>query len=170
MVLARGHNGTFVCVQCGSSFKANHYAAKYCSFQCSRVVGRARRCPPGRSKPCLDCGTSIKVHVNVVRCDSCKAVKARDGHLHYKYKLAPGEYDRMFDQQGGVCVICGEPPRDWEGGRLSLDHDHATGKARGLLHRTCNSALGHFPSEAVLQAAIDYLRMHNSAAPVGGTQ
>ena len=40
-----------------------------------------------------------------------------------------------------------------------IDHDHATGKIRGVLCLRCNSALGHFDEDSVrILAAIEYLR------------
>jgi uncharacterized protein YbaR (Trm112 family) len=46
----------------------------------------------------------------------------------------------MFEEQGGVCAICRNP----EASKkicLSVDHDHATGKVRGLLCMRCNTAI-----------------------------
>ena len=40
----------------------------------------------------------------------------------------------FYDAQSGVCPICGKPLT----GKISLDHDHATGEPRGLLHQQCN--------------------------------
>ncbi len=38
------------------------------------------------------------------------------------------------DAQEGLCPICLKPLA----GRISMDHDHATGEPRGLLHQQCN--------------------------------
>ena len=40
----------------------------------------------------------------------------------------------FYDAQSGVCPICGKPLT----AKISLDHDHATGEPRGLLHQSCN--------------------------------
>lgn len=53
------------------------------------------------------------------------------------------------------CAICGKPPR----ARLQIDHNHKTGKYRGLLCDNCNIGLGHFKdSPELLRKAIDYLK------------
>lgn len=48
------------------------------------------------------------------------------------------QYDTLLAAQGGGCAICGNPPKTR---RLATDHDHATGKVRGLLCHRCNRAL-----------------------------
>jgi len=47
-------------------------------------------------------------------------------------------YEALLDAQGGGCAICGAKPKTR---RLHVDHDHATGKVRGLLCHRCNRAL-----------------------------
>ncbi len=72
------------------------------------------------------------------------------------YALTKTAYLTMEDTQGGVCAICKEP---CSRGVLSVDHDHTTGKVRGLLCRDCNSGLGSFrDNPAHLSAAIRYLQ------------
>jgi hypothetical protein len=67
-------------------------------------------------------------------------------------------YASMLEAQGGVCAICGKPETS-KRGSLSIDHDHATGRVRGLLCHACNIGLGNFrDTEAILRGAIEYLK------------
>lgn len=59
-----------------------------------------------------------------------------------RYGITPAEYDVMFESQGGVCAICKNPPTEGRKGRLSVDHDHVTGRVRSLLCMRCNVGLG----------------------------
>lgn len=64
------------------------------------------------------------------------------------------EYQKLFNKQGGKCAIC---PNEC----MCIDHDHLTGKVRGLLCHTCNSMLGHSKDNPkTLEAGADYLRAH----------
>ena len=55
------------------------------------------------------------------------------------YNITLADYDAMFEDQGGVCAICGLPEIRR---RLCVDHNHATGEVRGLLCTICNLAVG----------------------------
>lgn len=58
------------------------------------------------------------------------------------YGLSPGDYQRLYEAQGGRCAIC-----QWATGRskrLAVDHDHVTGAPRGLLCTTCNVLVGRW--------------------------
>jgi hypothetical protein len=67
----------------------------------------------------------------------------------------------MLARQDGVCAICrGEETRTMAGTVLALcvDHDHETGRVRGLLCHPCNMLLGFArDDEERLQAAVRYL-------------
>lgn len=74
-------------------------------------------------------------------------VNRRDAKLYYRYGIRLADYDRMLEQQGGVCAICGEPEEKKQarkiGGEktvdsLQVDHDHETGRIRGLICWKCN--------------------------------
>jgi len=66
---------------------------------------------------------------------------ALDLKLRKDYGITLADYDIMFEQQCGVCAICGKPqPKQFH--RLAVDHDHVTGKVRGLLCQSCNGMLG----------------------------
>lgn len=65
-------------------------------------------------------------------------------------------YKEMLISQNYVCLICGRPNRN--GTSLSVDHDHKTGKVRGLLCFKCNAGLGSFCDDKdMLLSAIKYL-------------
>ncbi len=56
--------------------------------------------------------------------------------LRRNYGITIAQYDRMFLRQGGLCAVCGRPPKTK---RLSVDHDHGpTKRVRGLACHTCN--------------------------------
>ena len=59
----------------------------------------------------------------------------RDAAFPKPPKLKDEEYHTLLGKQGGVCFLCGRPPRRK---RLCVDHCHFTGKVRGLLCMKCN--------------------------------
>lgn len=79
-------------------------------------------------------------------------------YLQSRYGLTIEQFDEMVEKQGGLCAICSSPPKGrWK--RLHVDHDHVTGKVRGLLCHACNILLGHArDSGDILQKAAAYLR------------
>ena|SRR5690348_18489154 len=86
----------------------------------------------------------------------------RRGYLSRKYGVTPEQYGAMLAAQGGVCAICGgSPVGRTKGGParwFDVDHDHATGKVRGLLCHPCNAVLGYARDRVdVLRAAAAYL-------------
>ena len=60
------------------------------------------------------------------------------------------EYDQMFDDQDGRCKLCGKSPEGSRYKKLYVDHNHTTGKVRGLLCMECNFGLGKFKDDAEL--------------------
>jgi hypothetical protein len=69
----------------------------------------------------------------------------------------------MLEKQQHRCHVCEcklkRPPK---GKRMFnipyVDHDHQTGKVRGILCGNCNTGLGHFKDNTkLLQRAINYL-------------
>ena len=83
-------------------------------------------------------------------------------HLSLKYKISLEEYQQKVAEQGGLCAICGrESLTKGKTGRvytLAVDHEHGTGRVRGLLCGPCNQGLGSFGEDVSrLKAAIKYL-------------
>jgi len=77
----------------------------------------------------------------------------------------------MLEKQGGVCAVCKRPEtaRNQYGiKRLAVDHDHETGKVRGLLCSKCNTGLGALDDNTGrLQACINYLNKSKFKPAVG---
>lgn len=73
-----------------------------------------------------------------------------------RHGLRPEDYGALFDAQDGRCAICREEPAEDQ--FLHIDHDHETGRVRGLLCPPCNMGLGHFRDNADrMTAAVAYL-------------
>lgn len=87
--------------------------------------------------------------------------KTRNKKLKSKYGITETDYNAMLLEQKGVCAICGQvETRICADGssHLSVDHNHSTGKVRGLLCNTCNTMIGlGKDSVDVLAKAIVYL-------------
>ena len=74
------------------------------------------------------------------------------------YGITLEQYERMFFEQDGKCAICGNPESHSDKKRLAVDHDHQTGKVRGLLCNKHNRILGTLgDSVDELKRAIAYL-------------
>jgi adenine-specific DNA methylase len=143
-----------VCARCGlwkptTEFHSGERPARYCK-PCAREYNREWR----------------KANPDKVE-DNAKLQRARypERYAHLrrranlkKHGVTADVYDAMLVAQGGVCAICGRAP---ERRRLSIDHDHKTGKVRGLLCDKCNPALGSFEEDVGrLARAIQYLEVH----------
>lgn len=79
-------------------------------------------------------------------------------HLQRTYGLTPEDKSAMRAVQGDACAICQEPfDKNERAGYV--DHDHETGKVRGILCKYCNWGLGHFKDNPrLLDLAAIYLR------------
>jgi hypothetical protein len=62
----------------------------------------------------------------------------RHYHLKRRYGIGAAEFDRLVRDQRGVCSICGRSNPE------HVDHDHTTGRVRGILCFNCNGGLGQF--------------------------
>lgn len=85
------------------------------------------------------------------------------------YGLSLEGFETLLAAQGGLCAICRvdmESLADSPFGKprtgVCVDHNHDTGKVRGLLCSACNKAIGLMKDNAVrLRAAADYLDRTN---------
>ena len=115
-------------------------------------------------KPCRRCGTIFipKAPSHLYCSDACADEALSEAYLKRTYSITLAEYDALLELQKGRCAICGGEgflmgPQHKK--KLVVDHDHATGKVRGLLCHNCNRALGLLGDKPeLLHRAADYLK------------
>ena len=148
------------CEKCGQSFKPRQSTQRFCSERCRKQAERRRRYERERldhelyKEPCKWCG---KPHNRAAHTCSNECSQQRCRYKAYGiHSLA--ELNELKARSGGHCEICGKPEAAAAKGTLHCDHDHATGKPRGMLCMHCNQALGKFGDDvSLLYKAIKYL-------------
>lgn len=75
----------------------------------------------------------------------------RGRDLRYRYGITIADYDRMVKNQKYKCRICKEKKK------LVVDHNHTTGRVRGLLCFKCNAAIHILENPPMLASAQSYL-------------
>lgn len=84
--------------------------------------------------------------------------KQKDEALRKNYGINLDQYEILAEVQNHRCKICNKPEM---GKALAVDHNHGTGKIRGLLCQNCNMGLGKFQdSVEFLSEAIKYLKVN----------
>jgi hypothetical protein len=77
--------------------------------------------------------------------------------IKHRYGLAEAGYLKLWVDQVGRCPICQEPLVD--SNLTVVDHNHETGKVRGLVHKKCNTAIGYIEArQNELLAILEYLQ------------
>lgn len=155
------HYETMGCHQCGKALLKKRSDARFCSEACGQIWHNANN-RSGRiaaraalQKPCKVCGDDVQPPRRSFCSEACrKASRTSD-----RYGLTVTELRALREANSGSCGICGTS--DWGVKGPQLDHDHETGKVRGILCVNCNNALGRMQDDAArLRAAAAYLEHH----------
>lgn len=88
-------------------------------------------------------------------CRNCEMLYSRHRSRKEKFGLDEDAWNTLFELQGSKCDICGvmEHKLTWQ-----TDHNHVTGKTRGILCADCNFLLGNAKDDtSILLSAIEYL-------------
>ena len=120
-------------------------------------------CPTMKSgyrSSCIECSKESSKRFK----KSPEQIKA--GHLKHDYGLTVEEYAKMYKEQDGLCAICGKPETVRNHSHvisaLAVDHNHETGRVRGLLCSNCNKGIGNLKEdETILLNAIEYLKKYS---------
>lgn len=87
----------------------------------------------------------------------------RDQRLRHFRGITLKQFNEMLAHQDGRCAICRRTLAETGQRRpFSVDHDHATGRVRGLLCARCNTYVGYLEKNAELRDAVS-----NYIAPAG---
>ncbi|MGH7974916.1 MAG: endonuclease VII domain-containing protein [bacterium] len=78
--------------------------------------------------------------------------EAKASKLKYDYNLSLEDYNKMLIHQDNRCALC----RIYR--KLVVDHDHKTGRVRGLLCNSCNLALRYFENEETFNKILKYIQ------------
>lgn len=130
--------------------------------------------PPAkpRGRYCVECSAIGRQRRHRLRTDTPESIRRRS--LFKLYGITPEDYDRMRAEQQRRCAVCqrheddcpvvssGRPRQDGQPKAqprpLVVDHDHRTGRVRGLLCSRCNTVLGMVEEDAaLLRRAVAYL-------------
>jgi len=160
------------CAVCGASFTPGSGGALYC-VDCRPAAERAKKAERYAANP--EKYRELARARYVANLDRERASNAawraanldrvRSYQLEHLYNISVGEYDAMFQAQGGGCAICGRPP---QARRLHIDHDHVTLLVRGLLCDGCNRRIvGRVRHGDILRRAADYLDNPPAVAIIG---
>ena len=130
---------------------------RWCAGQCKAFLPRARFNKGGDTKRTV--------------CMECSLASNRD-QVYKRFGVTEEWYVAQFAAQGGRCALCSatatlDSPLPASNGRiwkyLAIDHDHETGKVRGLLCGKCNLCLHRVEYvRGWAKSAVEYLQLHGS--------
>jgi hypothetical protein len=172
------------CVEC---WPAYHYPRTSAGRKARAGLSAARHRRPAATraaKPCVLCRVVLPLtefprdRASADRksnwckkCQCARAARARitrprdlwSSKLKQSYGLTADAYDALLVTQNNQCALCLREASTLKR-RLSVDHDHKTGKVRALLCSHCNLLLGHARDRAdLLRKAASYLETHEGA-------
>ena len=165
------------CIKCKTEFTPLQHNQKQCS--CCYVDELVETKNWGRldrffdrlggyeDRKCNVCNTAFTPTSPQNRiCTTCTKVKKKSRHLWGRFRILHTDYDKMLALQDNKCAICNSsvPSEGRDSTYFNVDHDHSTGKVRGLLCTKCNVGLGNFKDNTdLLHKAIDYLIQHRKS-------
>lgn len=135
-----------------------HFNCKDCRSSFSIVIS-----PEEAKRPAVPSRRLLAKAAAEKRCSKCKLVLPVEAFGLKKtvesHGLTLEQYEAMLAAQAGVCAICKCEQTTKRRYRLSIDHCHETGVARGLLCELCNQGIGCLRDDPkILETALEYLR------------
>jgi hypothetical protein len=117
------------------------------------------QCTFGYTRVCTDCGNKKSIENR-----RQNPIAYKSNKLVYRYGITNEQFEALLELQKYRCAICeihqNELPNKQK--ILYIDHDHKTGKVRGLLCPKCNSFIGYLDKDNHLDKALQYLKDANA--------
>ena len=139
----------FVCTGCGESLTQSQFYYKQ-----NKLV-----------QPCKQCTKDLNNNITFLEChDRLKQLRT-DWNARNKIRnrcrryddFSESDYKILYEIQKGRCAIC-KLAND-----LHIDHDHKSGRVRGLLCGQCNRGIGcFFENQTYMVNAADYIEMYKN--------
>ena len=112
--------------------------------------------PSAKKRRWLICSTCSILNLRKYTLDSPDKVWNRN--CKRRYGIDYQQYQEMLLKQDSSCAICCATEAGRGHAHFSVDHNHSTGRVRGLLCHNCNTGLGMFKDNIVfLKEAVEYL-------------
>ena len=171
-----------VCPQCGEEFtriRTKGALRIYCTRKCTMAAGEARKLQRNaglEARRCA-CGAAVTTRVGKPVCPDCHkdprpgAQERERARTLRTYGLTQAHWDEFIARQQDRCAVCMTTKPGGRGERWHIDHDHVTGKVRGLLCHGCNVGIGNMQDDSeIIMAAARYVAAHreSEAARVAG--
>lgn len=134
-----------------------HQCTNCNQVKCLSDFHKCSTLPSGVKNMCKVCVKAYMHEWHKVR-PPMPTMQSRDKHLRQRYGFDHAEYERLLMMQGGCCAICDttEPGKGFR--HFHIDHNHTSGRVRGLLCARCNQAVGLFKEDKKsIQRALSYL-------------
>ena len=105
------------------------------------------------AKKCKHCGVQLKETQKGLACNTCRIDLNR-------YNMTRTDMIKLLKDQKGKCKLCKKDVvlfnrRQTHSGYI--DHDHNTGKVRGVLCHPCNTSLGYIENKLDLNKVKEYI-------------
>jgi len=147
--LSDAEAATLSCRECGAAKAADSFGKNWTTVS-------------GRNSECLEC-SRLRDRARYARDSNKRKAQAKWGAVKQKFGLTKEQWQTIFHEQDGLCAICCDDLNAVPEGRKDkrtacIDHDHRTGRVRGLLCARCNQGIGLLrEDDRILARAIEYL-------------
>lgn len=146
---ARAKNETS-CVTCGTAPKT---PGRSTCKPCRRIYQAEWFKKLYRSDP------AFRERIKAANRKACTTPRWRDWYYRNRFGISLEAFNALWLAQGEKCALCGTG--NLKGRELAVDHDHSTGKVRGILCKLCNTAVGLLKDDAsLMRRAADYVEVH----------
>ena len=151
--IKKGEHRRYVQGHRRDAYAARADGTKACS-QCKRVLSLENFSPrpdriPNRRSACKPCESKLTHRIY---------------GLKTRYGITEEQYEKLLNDQNGLCAICDKPETEIHLGkvkRLAIDHCHTANKVRALLCGKCNKLIGlGEENPVILRRAAEYLDEH----------